>query len=148
MSNVPTPGLRNQPQLRNAFRVAGIVLTAAGIVMIVLGFLSLFDTMNADPFSDESFGPPKRFFLAFIGMPVAAVGGWCLQAGFAGVAARYAAGEGAPVVKDSVAYLTDGEGLLGVGRTVDDPASKFCTSCGKPSSEAARFCESCGHAFA
>jgi len=148
MSNIPSPGLRNQPQLRNVFRVAGMLLTCIGLVLIVMGFSALFSTMNADPFADDSFGPPKRFFLAFIGMPVLAVGAWCLQAGFMGAAARYAAGEGAPVLKDSVAYLTDGEGLLGVGRTVDDADSKFCSSCGKPAGQAARFCESCGHAFA
>lgn len=148
MSNVPHPGLPNQPQLRNVFRVAGILLFGAGVVMIVLGFIALFGTMTDDPFADDSFGPPKQFFLAFVGMPVAAVGAWCLQAGFMGVAARYAAGEGVPVVKDSAAYLTDGEGILGVGRTVDDEPSKFCPSCGKPAGVAARFCESCGHAFA
>jgi len=146
MSNVTSPGLRNQPQLRNVFRVAGILLFGAGVVMIVLGFLALFRLMTDDSFAQD--GPPKQFFLAFVGMPVAAVGGWCLQAGFMGVAARYAAGEGAPVLKDSAAYLTDGQGILGVGRTVDDPESKFCTSCGQPAPEAARFCESCGHAYA
>ena len=148
MSNVPNPGLRNQPQLRNVFRVVGILLFGAGVVMIVLGFMALFGTMNDDPFADDSFGPPRQFFLAFVGMPVLAVGGWCLQAGFMGVAARYTAGEGAPVLKDSAAYLTDGEGLLGVGRTVDDEPSKFCPSCGKAAGTGARFCESCGHAFA
>jgi hypothetical protein len=148
MSNAPSPGLRNQPQLRNVFRVAGILLFGAGVVMIVLGFMALFSTVNTDPFTDDSFGPPKRFFLAFVGMPVLAVGAWCLQAGFMGVASRYVAGEGAPVLKDSVAYLTDGEGLLGVGRTVDDAPGKFCQSCGNPAGGTARFCESCGHAFA
>jgi len=148
MNNVPSPGLRNQPQLRTAFRIAGIVLVPVGIALVAIGFASLFSTMNSDPFSDESFGPPKRFFFAFIGMPVLAVGGWCLQAGFFGAAARYAAGETMPVVKDSAAYLTDGEGVLGVGRTVDDEPSKFCSSCGNPAGVAARFCESCGHAFA
>jgi len=39
------------------------------------------------------------------------------------------------------------QGLLGVGRTVDDEASKSCASCGRPASLDARFCESCGHAF-
>ena len=148
MSNVPSPGLRNQPQLRNVFRVAGILLFGAGVVMIVLGFMALFGTMNDDPFSDDSFGPPKQFFLAFVGMPILALGSWMMQAGFMGVAARYAAGEGAPVLKDSAAYLSDGQGILGVGRTVDDPAGKFCQSCGNKAPESARFCESCGHAYA
>jgi zinc ribbon protein len=147
MSNVPSPGLRNQPQLRGTFRIAGAILTPLGLALFVIGFMSLISASD-DPFAGDSFGPPKTVFLMFLGLPVVAVGAWCLQAGFMGVAARYAAGEGAPVIKDSAAYLTDGQGILGVGRTVDDPENKFCTSCGKPAPEAARFCESCGHAYA
>jgi hypothetical protein len=56
-----------------------------------------------------------------------------------------------PVAKDSAAYLTDGQGLLGVGRTVDDRTDDartgpFCTKCGVRNDEAARFCDACGHA--
>jgi len=155
VSNVPSPGLRNQPKLRNVFRVAGILLVGIGLVMIVICFSALFSTMNADPLTDDSFGPPKRFFLGFIGMPVLAVGGWCLQAGFMGAAARYSAGETMPVVRDSAAYLTDGEGILGVGRTVDDAPSgrsgktgPFCSRCGVRNDEGARFCDACGTALA
>ena len=68
-------------------------------------------------------------------LPFFVVGGVCLQAGFIGAAARYGAGETAPVLRDTASYLTDGQGLLGVGRTVDDrPASAspgaFCAQCG------------------
>jgi hypothetical protein len=150
VSNVPNPGLRNQPQLRNFFRVAGIILFGAGVLMIVLGFMALFGAMN-----DDSFGPPKQFFLAFVGMPVTAVGGWCLQAGFMGAGARYAAGETMPVVRDSAAYLTNGEGILGVGRTVDAaPAQQsgrtgpFCSKCGVRNDEGASFCDACGASLA
>lgn len=45
MSNAPAPGFRNQPHLRNLFRVAG--------------------------------------------MPVLAIGGWCLRAGVLGARARF-----------------------------------------------------------
>ena len=78
--------------------------------------------------------------------------GWCLQAGFLGAASRYVAGETTPVIKDSAAYLTDGEGILGVGRTVDDaqePATgPFCSTCGTRNDADARFCDSCGAALA
>lgn len=140
MSNVPSPGLRNQPQLRNVFRVAGVLLVAIGLYFIV--------TAMREFFTLHDFEEPTQFWMMFVGMPILVVGLWCLQAGFMGVAARYVAGEGAPVIKDSAAYLTDGQGILGVGRTVDDPENKFCTSCGTAAPEAARFCESCGHAYA
>ena len=144
MSNVPNPGFRNQPHLRTAFRIAGFVILGIGVWLAATALREFFTL--------QDFEEPHKFWMLFVALPLLAVGGWCLQAGFMGVAARYVAGEGAPVVKDSVAYLTDGEGLLGVGRTVDDAGrdepTKFCSSCGKPADVAARFCESCGHAFA
>lgn len=143
MSNVPNPGLRNQSQYRTAFRIGGALVLATGLLLFGIAMADFFSG-----FGDLESGFPTKFPLAFLGLPLVAVGCWLLQAGFMGVAARYAAGEGAPVVKDTAAYLTDGEGVLGVGRTVDDPETKFCSSCGKTADDAARFCESCGHAFA
>src|SRR3954453_22007796 len=72
-------------------------------------------------------------------------------------AARYAAGETMPTVRDSASYLTDGEGVLGVGRTVDDTASPsateratgpFCSTCGTRNDTDASFCDHCGAALA
>ena len=148
MSNVPSPGLNNQATVRTGLRTVGLVLGLGGFAAAIFGFGSLaYTMMSGDPFAEDShmglyfacFGAGA--FLGVIGMGMA-------NAGFMGATNRYIAGETVPVIKDSAAYLTDGEGLLGVGRTVDDPDSKFCTSCGKPSPEAARFCESCGHAYA
>ena len=44
-----------------------------------------------------------------LGFRVVGVSGRCLQAGFVGEAASYAAGETLPVQKDSTAYLTDAD---------------------------------------
>jgi hypothetical protein len=139
MSNVPSPGLRGQERYRNGFRVAALVFLGITLWAGYVGLHALF----TDPFAEGA--KPWMMFIAIFGFFLTGV---CAQAGFIGVASRYVAGEGAPVLKDSVAYLTDGEGLLGVGRTVDDAPSKFCQTCGKPAGGAARFCESCGHAFA
>jgi len=139
MSNVPSPGLRGQERYRNAFRVAALVF---GGITLWAGYVGLH-ALFTDPFAEGA--KPWMMFIAIFGLFVTGV---CAQAGFIGVASRYVAGESVPVLKDSVAYLTDGEGLLGVGRTVDDAPRKFCQSCGQPAGGAARFCESCGHAFA
>lgn len=148
MSNVPSPGLRGQAGARTTFRVAGVVLFGTGLVLTVVAFADLLSTMSSD-----SFEGPKHFWMAFVGLPLMGVGGWCLQAGFLGVASRYVAGEGAPVLKGSAAYLSDGQGILGVGRTVDDvPASvvtgPFCRACGVRNDADARFCDSCGAGLA
>jgi hypothetical protein len=57
-----------------------------------------------------------------------------------------------PVLKDSAAYLTDGKGVLGIGRTDDDAvaasAGPFCSACGTRNDDTAKFCDSCGAALA
>jgi hypothetical protein len=129
---VASPGYANQPQLRTAFRIGGLLVLAVGVTLTVVGFLALFDTMG-DTTSD---GPPSRFFLAFAGLPLMAVGGWLLQAGFGGVAARYAAGELAPVAKETLDYIKS------------ERTGPYCSKCGVQNDTGARFCDACGTALA
>ncbi|MBI2245014.1 MAG: hypothetical protein HYU55_14135 [Nocardioides sp.] len=63
--------------------------------------------------------------------------------GFLGAAARYGAGETVPVVKDSATYLSDGEGILGAGRTT----GSYCSRCGVRTGADAGSCDSCGSAL-
>jgi hypothetical protein len=137
------PGIRGQRTTRNVFRVAGVVILLASLWFLVTGFR---DLMTADE-------EPTRFWMLFVGIFGLAVAGWCLQAGFLGAASRYVAGETMPVVKDSAAYVSDGEGMLGVGRTVDDAqptatTGPFCSTCGTRNDADASFCDSCGAALA
>lgn len=150
MSDTPNPGLRGQAGLRNVFRVVGVLLLIVGVIFLVLGLLDFFSAFgNEDP--DAGF--PSRFWMVFVGVLLIAPAGWCLQAGFMGAAARYAAGETMPTVKDSAAYLSDGEGVLGIGRTVDDQqpraaAGPFCSKCGTRNDSDASYCDSCGAGLA
>lgn len=146
------PGFAGQARYRIAFRAVGAVVLVAGIAMFVYGVTSVFGSGGASDFGSD--GPSGLQNVCFVGgLPVVGVGLMCLQAGFLGAAARYGAGETMPVVKDSAAYLTDGEGLLGVGRTVDDrPASSaasgpYCRQCGVRNDGDAKFCDSCGSAL-
>jgi zinc ribbon protein len=130
------PGLAHQARYRTAFRVLGVVLLVGGAVTCVWGFASF---VGADEF------PGAGTVVAFMGgFLVAAVGLFFLQAGFMGAAARYGAGETMPVVKDSAEYLSDGEGVLGIGRT----SGPFCSRCGVRNDGDARFCDGCGAALA
>ena len=140
----PPPGLRGQAGIRTALRVGGLVLLAAGVTLLIIGLADFFSSMG-------SFEGPHRFWMVFAGMPLLAVGAWCLMAGFLGSAARYSAGETLPVVKGSASYLTDGKGVFGIGRTDDDAqdgAGPFCSKCGVRNDGTARFCDSCGAALA
>lgn len=137
MSHVPNPGLAHQSGLRTFFRIAGPLVVAAALVLMALGLIDFFATM-------DSFEMPTRFWMFFVGIPLLAVGGWLCQAGYGGAAARYASGELSPVAKDTAAYLTDGEGVLGVGRT----AGPYCRSCGARNDGDARYCDGCGQSLA
>ena len=149
MSDTSTPGLRGQAGFRTVFRVVGVLLLIVGVIFLVLGLLDFFSAFGND---DPDAGFPSRFWMVFVGVLLIAPAGWCLQAGFMGAAARYAAGETMPTVKDSAAYLTDGEGVLGIGRTVDDAqqaaAGPFCSKCGTRNDAEASFCDRCGAALA
>ncbi len=152
MSSTSNPGLRNQAGPRTVFRIVGVVLVLAGLAMLGYGFA----TFAAGVFSDQmpAMDDMGRSFLLFALGGVALVGGFLfVNLGFMGVAARYGAGETMPVVKDSAAYLTDGAGLFGVGRTVDDAAAaeragSACVRCGATNDESAKYCSACGSAVA
>lgn len=147
MNITGTPGLRGQTRARTSFRVVGLVLLAMAIGLLVVGLHDFFSSFGSD-----SADGPHRFWMVFVGLVMLGPAGWCLQAGFMGSVARYAAGETMPVLKDSAAYLTDGQGVLGIGRTADDAvaatAGPFCSRCGTRNDETATFCDSCGAALA
>ena len=139
------PGFAAQGRYRTAFRVLGVGLVGIGLIMLGSGIVGFLANMSSD-----SMDAPVGAFARFLG------GGLCLvvgagltNLGFMGAAARYGAGETMPVVRDSASYLTDGEGLSGVGRTVDDERTgRFCSRCGVRNDEGARFCDACGTALA
>jgi hypothetical protein len=141
------PGIRSQRSVRIAFRVIGLLLLVVALGLLAVGLQNLFST-------GDSFDGPDKFWMVFVGILMLGPAGWCLQAGFVGVASRYVAGETAPVVKDSAAYLTDGQGFLGVGRTVDDASvpttatGPYCSTCGTRNDTEASFCDKCGAALA
>jgi hypothetical protein len=138
----PPPGLRGQNGARTFFRVLGPMVVIVALVLLVTAGMDFFSAMSS--FGDQ----PTKFAMFFVGLPLLAVGGWLTQAGFMGAGARYAAGELAPVVKDTAGYLSDGQGILGVGRAPSQPgAGPYCRQCGVRNDADARFCDSCGTAF-
>ena len=146
--SVPPPGGRNQTAVRNTLRVVGVTLGVLGVVLVIAGFGVFVTSM------DDVDGPPTGAFLAFGGGGFMAVIGFAMaSAGYQGAVARFSAGEQAPVLKDTAHYLSDGDGVLGVGRTRSDStggrdavsaAGPYCRQCGTRNDAAARFCDNCG----
>jgi hypothetical protein len=140
------PGIRGQRSARIAFRGVGMVLLVVALGLLAVGIQNFFATQ-------DSFEGPDKFWMVFLGILLLGLAGWCLQAGFVGTASRYVAGETTPVVKDSATYLTDGQGFLGVGRTVDDAPTQqatgpFCSKCGTRNDGDASYYDRCGAALA
>ena len=144
MSNDTGPGLARQSTVRTTARVLAVALLVVGAYLAVKGgraFAAEWD----DPFG--SGGPGSILTLA--------AGGFCLVFGLAAASvgwlraqASYAAGATMPVVKESAAYLTDGRGLSGVGRSESAPATgSYCRQCGTRNDTEARFCDSCGQSL-
>ena len=127
MSGQP-PQLRDQLALRSGLRVGGGVLFGIGLVMTVVAVADLFGTMG-------TFAMPTKFWMAFIGLPLIAIGVWMMQAGFLGAATRYVAGEVTPTIKDALSYA-------GVGT-----ARPVCARCGATNRAEAKFCDDCGAAL-
>jgi uncharacterized membrane protein YhdT len=130
-----TPGFARQGQYRTTFRVLGTLLLVTGIITFGYGIVSVFGSEDV---------PGGFQIVCFMGgLLVIGLGLMLLQWGFLGAAARYGAGETMPVVKDSAEYLSNGEGLLGIGRT----SGPFCSACGVRNDAEAKFCDSCGNAL-
>ena len=141
------PGYSRQSSIRFMFRVAAVgVLVLAGYFL----YVGLADFFAAD---DE---PPQKFWMLFVGLPLVAVGLWLAGAGFGGAVARYAAGEAAPVARDTFEHITGGQGTGGqgtdnLGRThpSDEPTGgPYCRACGTRNDATASFCDSCGKSLA
>ncbi|CAN5165040.1 hypothetical protein BH11ACT1_BH11ACT1_31930 [soil metagenome] len=142
------PGFERNRNQRIFLRVLGGVLLVAGIYLLVTAGMAFADEMGS---ADVNSGPGSILKLGAGGFLVVVAFG-ALNAGFLGAQARYAAGETMPVVKDSASFLSDGQGVLGIGRTVDDAPGEtktgpFCSKCGVRNDAGATYCDACGTAL-
>jgi len=159
--------------VRAVMRVFGPLLILVGAAMFVAGVMSFvqnFDRGPSDLFgsfaesvrklSDDGKGtvvaaeprPPNRFWMCFVGMPIAMVGLGLTRFGFLGAAARYVASETAPVARDTIDYLARGtsDSIREVAAAVrgGHGAGVRCPGCGQDNDADAKFCDACGAALA
>ena len=100
---------------RTILRRGGLATVAVALVLIAVGIGSFFASFG-------SFGPPRYFWCAFLGMPLLFVGTTMCMFGFAGAVQRYVAGETAPVAKDVVNYMGENTqpGVKAVAKSVTE----------------------------
>jgi hypothetical protein len=127
---------------RLLLRVFGGLLTATGGIMVVIALVDFFSA-----FSEPHF--PTRFWCAFVGLPLLAVGVNMLGAGFQGAVTRYIAGETAPVAVDTIDAVARGSAdavrtvAAAVREGMQSPAVA-CGHCGSQHPGNGRFCDDCG----
>ena len=126
----PDPGLDNQAGVRSTLRLLGWVALGIGVVLTGIAMVEFFSGFG-------SFEQPRNFWMAFIGLPLVAVGTGMLKAGYIGPATRYVAGEVTPTLHDAM-------GQLGIGAGA---GQQVCASCGGRNAADAKFCDDCGTAL-
>ena len=105
--NIPYAKDRNHALIRNILRVSGVILLILGVIMTVIGLASVLHSSGKPP----SFGPrsaPDNSWYCLVGIPLMAVGGAVLQAGFMGFMAKYSADEVTPTIGKSAEHIAGG----------------------------------------
>jgi len=107
-----------QEEQRAFLRLLGATLLLFGLFLTAIAMHSLF-TSDFD-------NSPDRFWMGFLGLPLIFIGGAMLQAGYMGAVTRYAAGEVAPVAKDTINYLAEGTqpGVKNIGKALGEGISE------------------------
>tara|TARA_R100000027_G_scaffold52103_3_gene40860 strand:+ start:38520 stop:38981 length:462 start_codon:yes stop_codon:yes gene_type:complete len=103
----------NHQNQRNVLRVVGPTILVVGLGFIAVGMISFFSAFSGN-------GRPQYFWCMFVGMPLLFVGLVLCKFAFMGKVARYAAGELAPVGKDTFNYMASEtqEGFSNLSRAV------------------------------
>jgi hypothetical protein len=149
MSDEINPGHEG---MRAVLRVIGPAIAAVGLVFMLIGLVSFFSAFGGGEF-------PQYFWCIFVGMPLLAIGMTITKFAFLGAAARYLAGETAPVGKDVTNYMVAGtkdsirdvatavgEGFAAAGRGSAAARLIVCPKCGVENEATANFCDRCGAA--
>jgi double zinc ribbon protein len=138
---------------RSILRIIGPVIFIIGALFALTGIIDFFSAFGGTH-------APDKFWCLFVGLPLVAIGVGITQFAFMGAVARYAAGEYAPVAKDTLNYMADetsdsirtiagaiGEGLSGASGGNAAEVVIRCHKCNKENEADARFCDKCGTAL-
>jgi hypothetical protein len=128
------PRGRGRSPIRDFLRFVGPLVLVTGIGFVIVGFGNFFMSFG-------SFGFPRYFWCAFVGMPLIPLGAAICWLAYLGPMARYLAEETAPVNKDVINYLARGTEpavrsvvsaiKAGLSGPAVEPSDKACPRCGE-----------------
>lgn len=116
---------------RSFFRLAGPLCVLVGGALVLLGVVDFFSAFNGGNAST-----PSRFYLAFIGSPLLAVGVMMVKAGFLREIVDYTATESSDGITTAMTAAREGWD--------SGSPNVFCSQCGVSNDAEASFCDSCG----
>ncbi len=136
-------------QWRKILQILGPVVLGIGGLLTLVGLVSFFASFG-------SFGIPRYFWCAFVGIPLMGLGSTICKFAFMGTVSRYMANEVAPVSKDVVNYMADGtkDAVRDVAAAIGEGLSSSrgtpeitvlrCHKCNAQNATTANFCQACG----
>lgn len=145
------PGHRKAAKI---LRIGGLLILAIGLICTGIALFNFAGVMM-----DMHAGPPRLFWLGFIGLPLMFVGSAMTIFGFADKVARFHAAQYAPVAKDTFNYMAEGtqDGVKTVARSIAEGINEAradvkgdlgktlrCPACGFAETPDARYCSGCG----
>ena len=155
--------MQKHKRIKKRLRIIGIILLVLGAGLTITGFVSFFTAMG-------SYGMPKLFWCAFIGLPMLAFGGMLTALGFKKEFARYVKNETTPIfnelgqeIKPGISAITQtiagsiqNEKITCKCGQENDIGDKFCSRCGSPLTKTCpkcncevndsdKFCNNCGN---
>jgi Double zinc ribbon len=143
MTDLEDPG---HDDVRSLLRTLGPALAVLGLIFMVIGIGNFFASFG-------SFGPPRYFWCAFVGMPLLGVGIGISKFAYMGAVTRYVASEVAPVAKDATNYMVEGtkDSIRDVATAIGEgfvaaksPHALCCHKCGSENEPSANYCHECG----
>ena len=126
---------------KKILKIVGITLIVIGAGFAIAGITSFFIA-----FGSQS-GMPKYFWMAFIGLPLLAIGSALTVFGYHKEITKYVKNESAPVVKELYGDLSpEFSDLANKFNNTQgkDTKKKICTHCGTVNDFDDKFCKKCG----
>jgi hypothetical protein len=86
---------------RTLFRIGAMIMIPVGAIFLLIGLIDFFGAFSGHGF-------PTKFWCTFVGIPLLAFGTFCFKAGFLRTITGYVAGEAAPAIRDTAAFVAEG----------------------------------------
>ena len=111
--------LAKHEKTKKILKIVGIIVLVVGLALTIAGFANFFKHM-----ANQTGEMPKLFFLAFIGLPMMAIGGMLMIFGFRRELLTYVKNESVPVINEASEDLSPAIKNVAQSARADAPEEK------------------------